>query len=148
MAKSYRQGFYRPINPTKYLGDPTNIVYRSSWELKFMKWLDMSSSCISWASEEMAIPYRSPVDDRIHRYFIDFKITLKQSDDNTKTYLVEVKPLHQTLPPKNTKNKKTLMESVMTYQVNLAKWDAAKKYCQSNGWEFKIITEQELGIKK
>ncbi len=144
--RSFRQGRYIPINKEKYKGDPTNIIYRSSYELKFMKWLDLSSACTEWQSEEFAIPYRSPVDDKIHRYFIDFKITLKQNNIQ-KTYLVEVKPFHQTQPPKNTKNKKALIESVMTYQVNQAKWDAAKKHCQGNGWEFKIVTEYELGIK-
>lgn len=145
--RPFRQGRYIPINKDKYKGDHTNIIYRSSYELKFMKWLDMSASCIAWSSEETVVIYRSPVDDKLHRYFVDFKITLKQNNIE-KTYLVEVKPFHQTQPPKNTKNKKTLVESVMTYQVNQAKWDAAKKYCSTNGWEFKLITEYELGIKQ
>ena len=145
--RPFRQGRYIPLNKDKYKGDHSNIIYRSSYELKFMKWLDMSSSCIAWSSEETVVIYRSPVDDKLHRYFVDFKITLKQNNIE-KTYLVEVKPFHQTQPPKNTKNKKTLVESVMTYQVNQAKWDAAKKYCSTNGWEFKLITEYELGIKQ
>jgi TnsA endonuclease N terminal len=147
MARAYRQGFYKPVNPQKYAGDPTNIVYRSSYELKFMKWLDLSNSCIKWSSEETIVMYRSPVDDKIHRYFVDFQITLKQADGSLKSFLVEVKPFVQTQPPKNTRNKRALMEAVATYQVNQAKWDAAKKHCQANGLEFKIITEYELGIK-
>ena len=147
MKKSYRQGFYRPMFPEKYDGDPTGIVYRSSWEYKFMGWLDRSNACIRWSSEETIIPYRSPVDGKIHRYFVDFKITLRQSDGSTKTYLIEVKPYAQTLPPKNRKNKIALMEAVATYQVNQAKWAAATEYCRQNGWEFKTITEKELAIK-
>jgi hypothetical protein len=66
------KGFFKPKNPDKYMGNPTNIIYRSSWELKLMIRLDEDPSIISWGSEEVVIPYRSPIDNRIHRYFVDF----------------------------------------------------------------------------
>lgn len=143
----YRQGIYKPINTSKYKGDPTNIVYRSSWELKLFSWLDRSSACIQWASEEYYIPYVSPVDGKPHRYFVDVQATFIDSNGNKKTYVIEIKPFVQTQPPKNTKNKRVLMEATATYAVNQAKWEAAKKFCQERGYIFKIVTEYELGIK-
>ena len=148
MSKAYRQGFFRPKNPSKYQGDPTNIIYRSSWERIMFSWLDLSRQCVSWSSEEFFIPYISPIDDKPHRYFVDVKATFIQTDGSKKTFIIEIKPYDQTLPPKNTKNKKTLMESVATYQVNQAKWAAAKNYCEQYGYEFKIVTEYDLGLKK
>lgn len=148
MAKSYRQGFYRPKNPTKYQGDPTNIVYRSSWERIVFSYLDNSTSCVGWAAEEIVIPYISPVDGKGHRYFPDIKTSIRQPDGTVKTFLVEIKPYDQTMPPKNTRNKKTLMENLATWEINQAKWHAAKKYCAERGYEFMIMTEYEIGLKK
>jgi hypothetical protein len=102
---------------------------------------------MGWASEETIIPYRSPVDDKVHRYFVDVKATFSFPDGSSKTYLIEIKPHAQTLPPKPSRNKKVLMESQATYAVNQAKWDAAMKFCRLSGWEFKILTEYDIGIK-
>lgn len=139
---------WKPRNPKKYIGDYNNIVSRSSWETKFMIFCDLNSSVVNWNSEDIKIPYKSPVDGRFHTYHVDFLITVKDRHDNVKTYLVEVKPFSQTQPPKNIRNKKTLMEATATYQVNQAKWEAATAYAVSRGWEFKVITEYELGLKK
>ena len=92
-------GLFKPKNPQKYVGDPTNIVYRSSWECKFMSWLDRNPSIISWASEELIIPYKSPVDNRMHRYFPDFVVKVQNKEGKTKTMVLEVKPKKQSLPP-------------------------------------------------
>ena len=129
--------------PNKYVGDPTNIVMRSSWETMFANWCDKNPSILKWSSEETIIPYRCPTDDRIHRYFVDFKITTA----NGKTYLVEVKPSKQTQPPAfpGRRTQRYLTES-LTFMKNQAKWKAATEYCKDRGWEFKIITEHELGI--
>lgn len=81
------KGFFKPRNPKKYRGDPTKIVYRSSWELKFMGYLDAHSDVVEWASEEFSIPYRSPIDNRIHRYFPDFLVK-KVNADGTKRRLL------------------------------------------------------------
>ena len=120
MARSYKQGFYTPKNPEKYDGNPNGIVYRSSWEYKFMHWLDANKQVISWNSECIVIPYISPVDSRTHRYFVDFKMKLINNAGETKTYLVEIKPEIQTMPPKVGKKTKRYINEVMTYSVNSA----------------------------
>ena len=143
----YHQGKFKPKNPNKYTGDPTNIIYRSSWELKFMNWCDSSVNVVTYSSEETVIPYRCPTDNRLHRYFMDFRIQIKTRDGSFKTYLVEVKPSAQTQPPKYTgKKTKRYLTEAYTFMKNQAKWEAATEYCKDRGWEFKIITEKELGI--
>lgn len=144
---NYYKGKFKPKFPEKYSGDFTNIIYRSSWELKFMNWCDNNASVIKWSSEETIIPYRCPTDNRFHRYFVDFRIQIKSKDGQLKTYLVEVKPAGQTQPPvyQGRKTKRYITEA-LTFMKNQAKWEAAEQYCLDRGWEFKIITERELGI--
>lgn len=140
----YKQGFFKPRNPEKYKGDPTNIVYRSSWELKFMSRLDLDPLVTNWSSEEMIIPYVSPIDNKVHRYFPD--IWYKK---NKQEYLVEIKPLAQTKPPiKKSRVTKKYYNEVMDWGRNEAKWKAAKIHCNKMGWKFEILTEIELGIKR
>ena len=142
------KGRFSPKNPKKYRGDPTNIIFRSLWERKVMQYLDENTNILEWASEEVAIPYRSPVDNRMHRYFPDFIVRAKSSDGSTKTMMLEVKPKAQTQEPKvQTKRTKKYLTEVMTWGVNQAKWSAAREYCLDRGWEFKLITEDHLGIK-
>lgn len=143
----YHQGKYNIKFPEKYTGDPTNIIYRSSWELRFMNWCDLNSSITKWSSEETVIPYRCGTDNRLHRYFIDFRIQVRTKGGDLKTYLVEVKPSAQTQPPvfPGRKTKRYLTEA-MTFVKNQSKWQAAKQYCADRGWEFMIITEKELGL--
>ena len=136
------QGKYRPSFPGKYKGDFANVIYRSSWEYKFMKWCDITTSVQEWGSEEIIIPYVSPFDGRRHRYFPDFYVKI-----NNKKYLVEVKPYKQTKEPKNQKrHTKRYINEVVTYAVNQAKWKAATEFCMDNGWEFMLITEKELKV--
>jgi len=139
----FHKRIYKPIFPEKYTGDPTAIIMRSSWETMFAGWCDKNPSVIKWSSEETIIPYRCPTDDRIHRYFVDFKITIKEG----RTYLVEVKPAKQCEPPvfPGKRTQRYLTES-LTFIKNQAKWEAARNYCKDRGWEFKIITERELGL--
>jgi hypothetical protein len=140
-------GLFKPRNPQKYIGDPTNIVYRSSWECKVMSWLDNNDSVVSWASEELIVPYISPVDNRRHRYFPDFIIKVKTKDGKLKTMMLEVKPRKQTVQPEPRKRvTKQYLNEITTYSVNQAKWKAANEYCLDRGWEFKLITEDHLGI--
>ena len=144
------QGYFKPKNPQKYKGDPTNIVYRSRWELLVMSRFDSDSNVIWWSSEETIIPYRSPIDNRIHRYYVDFTARLNKADGGTKTVLIEVKPYAQTRPPvisESKKKSKRYISEVMTWGVNSAKWKAAQEYCKDRGYEFLIMTENELGIK-
>ena len=136
------QGKYRPTFPRKYKGDYHNIIYRSSWEYKFMVWCERSSSVTEWGSEEIVIPYISPADGRRHRYFPDFYVKIGR-----KKYMVEVKPLRQTKQPKKQKRQtKAYITEVVTYAINQAKWEAAKEYCKDRGWEFMLITEKELKV--
>lgn len=143
------QGFFKPKNPKKYKGDPTNIVYRSGWELKLMLYLDSRPEVISWGSEEIIIPYRSPIDGKMHRYFPDFIVTKINKDGLKETALIEVKPFNQTIPPKNNKQKitKKFITEVKNWGMNEAKWKAASEYCKDRNWTFHIFTEKELGIK-
>jgi hypothetical protein len=140
-------GLFKPKHPEKYVGDPTNIVYRSSWEAKVMSWLDNNDSIITWASEELFIPYISPVDNRWHRYFPDFLVKYRTKDNKLSTMMLEVKPKKQTAQPEPQKRKtKQFISEVKTWGVNQAKWKAANEYCLDRGWEFKLITEDHLGL--
>ena len=134
---------YIPLFPEKYTGDPSNIIMRSSWETRFASWCDKNPSVLKWNSEETIIPYKCPTDNRIHRYFVDFKITVTTG----KTYLVEVKPKTQTQPPiyPGKRTQRYLQES-LAFMKNQAKWEAASEFAKDRGWEFKIITEHELGL--
>jgi len=144
----YHQGRVHPRNPDKYKGDSRNIVYRSSWELKFMRYCDRKENILEWGSEEFFIPYFDPTTNKVRRYFPDFIVKIKESSGVIKKYLVEVKPKRQTLEPKQSKGKrkKTYINEVLTYSKNVAKWKAAKEWCDDRRIEFKIITEDELGI--
>lgn len=139
-------GKYSPSNPRKYKGNPTEIYYRSSWELKFMKWCDGNPNVLEWGSEEIVVPYRSPLDGKYHRYFVDFYIKVNTAN-GTKKYLIEIKPKKQTIEPQvqQRKTKKYIYE-VATYVKNVAKWEAAKEYCEDRRMEFLILTEDHLNV--
>lgn len=141
-------GKYSPTNTAKYDGDHTKVQFRSSWERSFMRWLDMNPDVVKWSSETVVIPYISPVDDRKHRYFVDFKVKFT----NGHVLLVEIKPDHQTKKPIPKKGKKqiTLLNEAHTYGVNWAKWKAAERFAEERGWKFAVFTEHTLkglGIK-
>jgi|TARA_R110000851_G_scaffold142306_3_gene280759 hypothetical protein len=143
------KGKFRPINTYKYLGNPSNIIYRSLWECKLMSYLDKHPDVLKWNSEEVIIPYRSPIDGRKHKYYPDFYVQ-RRINGKIKESIIEVKPDIQTRPPKiqrsRTPTRKYLRE-VRAWGVNEAKWIAATEYCKDRGWDFKIMTEKELGIK-
>ena len=145
---SYK-GRYQPNNPLKYKGNFRNIIYRSLWELKFMKYCDSNQNILEWGSEEFCLPYRSPLDNKVHRYFPDFYIKVKESTGKIKKYIIEVKPQRQCIEPKPQKKKtRTYIYEVREFAKNQAKWKAAEEYCLDRGYEFKILTEKELGITK
>ena len=140
------KGSFRPKNPKKYKGNPTNIIYRSSWEFKYMLRLDNDPNVLKWSSEETIIPYVSPIDKKVHRYFVDFYVE-RINNGVPSVELIEIKPKKQTMEPvKKNQKKKTYITEVMTYGVNDAKWKAARQYCVKKGWKFIILTEKELGI--
>lgn len=138
-------GKYYPKNPQKYRGDINNIIWRSTWELKLLRYLDEHPSVLEFGSEEIVIPYISPVDQRVHRYYVDFYVKMRTLDGGTKTYIAEVKPHAQTLPPKK-KSRVTprYLKECQTYAVNQAKWEAARKFASKNNIQFLILTENEL----
>lgn len=138
------------MNPEKYVGDITGIVYRSGWEFKFMCWCDNTPSVVNWMSEEITIPYFSKADGKMRRYFVDFAIKMKTQDGTVETLLIEIKPNHETVPPKKTKRKKPerYMEECYTWQVNNDKWEAARAWCAQHGLRFIIMDEYALGLKK
>ena len=140
------KGKFTPKNPKKYKGNSSNIIYRSSWEVRVMKYLDEHPNVIWWGSEELPIPYVSPVDRRVHRYFPDFIVKMCKSDGSVMTYIIEVKPEKQTLLPKQKRKTKTYLQEAITYEINLAKWEAAREFCKDHGWKFQILTEKELGL--
>jgi hypothetical protein len=141
-------GKYRPNNPRKYKGNPTEIYYRSLWELKLMKWCDLNDNILEWGSEEIVVPYVSPLDGRYHRYFVDFYVKVRTKSNQIKKYLVEVKPKKQTLEPQKQQRKtKKYINEVATYVVNQAKWDAAREWCADRQMEFLILTEDHLNVR-
>ena len=151
---SYK-GRFIPKNPQKYRGDPTKIIYRSLWEFKFFKFIDLHPDVVWWQSEEVAIPYLSPIDGKMHRYFPDVVLRKKLPGGGIETLMIEIKPKKQTIPPDITKRNATpsgrisrrYINEVKTYGVNEAKWIAARKYCAERGWKFQVFTEKELGIR-
>lgn len=142
---AYR-GRFTPKNPAKYAGNVNNIIWRSLWERRFMRFCDDTPGVLKWASEELIIPYVSPVDGQLHRYFPDFLIEVK-TKTGVRIFLIEVKPKKQSqMPTAKRKTRKHLRE-VVTYSVNQAKWEAAQTYCKQRGWTFLVVTEDHLFSK-
>lgn len=141
---SYK-GKYKVKKIRKYRGDPTKVTYRSSWERKFMTYCEENPMILEWSSEEIVVPYRSPLDRKIHRYFPDFWIKIKRGNGLTECILIEIKPKKQTSPPKKPKRvTKRYLTEVYAYSKNEAKWRAAKEFCKDRKWKFEIITEDHL----
>lgn len=152
MSKKY-QGFYKPINPHKYVGNVSNIVFRSGWERKFMIHCDTKSTVLRWGSETVIVPYRSTADKRMHRYYMDFWVESLKNDGSIEQLLIEVKPNKETRPPVRPKKmqpkaKARYIRETLVYQKNIDKWKAATKYAERKGMRFVIMDEYSLGIKK
>jgi len=139
-------GRFTPKNPKKYNGDYNNVIYRSSWEARVMKYLDENPNVIWWSSEELIIPYKNPVDQKIHRYFPDFVVKTKKKDGKVMTYVLEIKPEKQTKKPSQKRKTQRYINEMVTYAINQEKWRAAEIFCYEHGWQFKIITEKDLGL--
>ncbi len=142
--RGVHQGKFKPKHPEKYKGDPTNIIYRSGWELKVMQRLDKDMNVIRWSSEEVVVNYRSPKDSQMHRYFIDFWMQTIDEKGNVAERLLEIKPFEQTKPPRKTDNRARYLEEIIAYGVNLAKWEAATKFAAKKGMTFSVLTEKDL----
>lgn len=139
------RGRFLPKNPAKYVGNVNKILWRSSWELRFMQWLDSNPAVIRWGSEEMFIPYLSPLDMKVHRYFPDMIILYKHQDGSIRKEIIEVKPYKETVltPRASDRDKQALV-------VNHAKWKAAAEFAEQHGAKFRVITEKTMfaGIAK
>lgn len=141
---SYK-GRFRPKNHKKYKGDPTKVFYRSLWERRFMHYCDNTPSILEWNSEEIIIPYVSPIDNKVHRYFPDFYIKVRNVSGKVRREIIEVKPKRQCEPPKKPQRQtKKYLREVATYGVNQAKFKAAEEYCKNRKYNFRILTEDHL----
>ena len=137
MANNYSQGFFTPTHPEKYVGKGTP-KYRSGWELTFMRFCDNHPSVVSWASENVRIPYRNPFTGKDTFYVPDFFVVY-QNANGRHAELVEIKPKSQ-----------AVMELARSQQekaavaLNMCKWQAAKAWCQRMGATFRILTEEDI----
>lgn len=138
------KGKYKLTNPSKYTGNKDNIIYRSTYELKMMTYLDNTKDVLEWSSESVIVPYKSPIDNKIRKYYIDFYAKMK-TKNGIESFLFEVKPKKFTRPPKERKSNAYIKE-VKEFLKNQAKWTAAESYCKENNFKFKIITEEDLNL--
>lgn len=144
----FNQGYFKPNNPDKYIG-PIPIIYRSSWERKFMIWCDGHEGITKWSSEPVEIKYWSRQDNKAHKYYPDFWFRAKQKDGSDLQYIAEIKPKAQITKPKPpTKNSKKAVESYKflaeQYVRNMDKYNAAKEYCENLGYKFVVLTEDTI----
>ena len=143
------KGKYKVKNTSKYIGDPTKVIYRSLWERRFMVFCEENEKIIKWSSETIVVPYISPIDNRVHRYFVDFIIEYLGKKGERIVSLIEIKPKKQCKsPPKRKKLTRSYLNEMKTWEVNKAKWDFARRYAEERGWEFKIITENDILLGK
>lgn len=143
MARKFVQGYYTLLHPEKYLGDPAKIRYMSSWELSVHTFFDNNPNIIKWGSETVVVPYMKPTDNRVHKYYVDYFVEYITKEGEIKSELIEVKPIKDTSISKSRSPKTKLYENV-NFAVNTAKWQAAKKYAESKGWQFRIVTERSI----
>jgi hypothetical protein len=143
MPQKYYQGKFTPKNPKKYLGNPSNIIFRSGWEYQIFTRMDNDPSVVKWGSEEFFIPYFNPIDEKIHRYFPDIYLENTEGDK----IVLEIKPDKYTRPPATPKRKtKRFLEEAATWAINDSKWKAARNYCKERGMHFVIGTEKNMNI--
>ena len=145
MARSFKQGYYKPKHPEKYIGNPNKIRFMSSWELDFNKFLDNNQRILAWSSENIHVPYLKPTTGKVHKYLVDYYVKYVTKHGELVEELIEIKPDKQTrAPTKQGKSRKTQVYEQVTYAVNIAKWKAAAKFAKDKGWKFRILTERSL----
>jgi hypothetical protein len=139
------KGRFKPANPQKYRGDVNDVIYRSSWELRVFRYLDQHPDVLEWGSEICVIPYVSPVDNKVHRYFVDVWVKKKDPSGQINILIIEIKPKKEMFPPeKKSKITKRYLEEVRSYAVNQAKWESASNYAKELGWSFAVLTEDQI----
>ena len=148
MNSKFKHGVFKPQNSQKYLGS-SYPTYRSSWELKFFRWADLNENVLAWGSENIIVPYINPLDNAVHRYFVDNFVVFKDKEGKKQKFLIEIKPSKQVARPVTSDRKKraTVLYEQTTWITNQAKWEAAKKWAEKKGYQFIILTEKELGIR-
>ena len=146
----YQQGYYRPLNPQKYIGDTSKIIFRSSWEKKFMIYCDNNDKIIAWNSESVQVPYLNPIENVTRIYNLDFYFKVKE-ENGTKDYIAEIKPSKKLQKPVLSKSHKNNAKYITAYNyqmteyvINMHKFSAAKTWALERGWEFILITEKFL----
>ena len=145
---AYR-GRYKVKDTSKYIGNPTKVIYRSLWERRFMVYCDTTESILSWSSETIVVPYISPVDNKPHKYFVDFIIKYLGKNGEEITTLIEIKPKKQCkAPPNRKKITRSYLKEMRTWEINKAKWKTANEFAQERGWNFKILTEIDILLGK
>lgn len=137
-SKKFASGKYLVENRSKYVGDKPP-VYRSSWELAFMRMCDAHPNIHKWASENVRIPYRSPLDGKYHNYVPDFMIQYTDKNGSTHVELIEIKPANQT-----TMENATNSRNQTQVALNAAKWTAAQEWCKRKGIRFKVVNEDQI----
>ena len=138
MAK-FAQGRFEMKNPSKYVGTKTPLA-RSSWEFVFMRMLDEHQGVENWASESIQIPYRDPLTGKYTIYVPDFFITYVDKNGAKHAEVVEVKPASQTLLANVGKS----VYNQQQYVKNMAKWEAATKWCKQQGIKFRVVNEEHI----
>lgn len=142
MANNYKQGWFVPKNPQKYVGKVDKIRYMSSWEHQVHQFFDSNPNVLRWASEEIAIPYLKPTDGKIHKYYPDYWVEYKKPNGETVQEIIEVKPAKQTKMPRA--NSKRIIAESIVLAVNVAKWKACQIWCKQHGMTFRLITENSI----
>ena len=135
----FAQGRFEMKNPTKYVGKKTPLD-RSSWEFVFMRMLDEHPGVENWASESIQIPYRDPLTGRYTIYVPDFFIVYNDKNGSKHAELVEVKPESQTKLESVGKS----LYNQQQYVRNMAKWEAASKWCKQQGIRFRVVNEGDI----
>ena len=139
----FKQGIFKPKNPEKFIGK--FAIFRSSYERAFFLKMDNNPNVLEWGSENVIVPYKHPIDNKIHKYYVDAYVVIKEGNATNK-YLIELKPSSQTEQPKASKRKKkeTMIYENFQWKVNQAKWAAAEQYAKLKGAKFLILTEKDL----
>lgn len=161
---NYNQGNYIPKNKDKVikLNTEGGVYFRSSWEKKIMTWLDHKDEIIKWGAECLKIPYQMTHFDngdakiKNHVYYSDFYYEMRKSDGELKQVVVEVKPQKEynmvlalnegklKVPEKGTKKLKNFEYDLKMAYKNKQKWETMIKWCNQKGYDFIIITEENL----
>lgn len=144
-TRKYKQGIFRPQNPEKYKGS-LPIIYRSSLELKYFRFFDGNNAVLTWSSESIIVPYNNPLTGRVHRYFVDNSVSMRDKSGNIVKYLIEIKPHSKLLPPSSSakRSQKNTIMLQKEYAQNKAKWDAASQWSAKHGYQFLILTEKHM----